>query len=380
MYSGEAEVDLIEGVRPPEYFGITEMLNENIIENLPDNFKSLQNHGSKDDPFYAIHPKVEEYVLFLKKFDNGLGIIRESNTKRALELRNLLKENHKKDCDIIAIGSDSDCDFNINEGIKEVKNLVIKRNKRVVLIIVQALSAGKDLGLLKENIRFGIEPRSSQLANGSQGITGRFCGYHNNRNFKVLANYSLLEHYAKFEQDPEVFVEENWRNELFNQGVKGLTTQTRFENIQKEGIYIPILDVKTIDVNDLEIKESRELLNFIDNHGFTRLLSLFKESYYNTSTKGMRFNQKGVTVRIASGYNQNSNRVYKNWNCNINDDFGNVFFKKNQYEFGILISNYPVSDERNTLGFCGIKIIRSGEKEWREQQTSVFNASMYCSN
>ena len=35
---------------------------------------------------------------------------------------------------------------------------------------------GKDLGILKEKIRFGIEPRDKQLANGAQGITGRAAG------------------------------------------------------------------------------------------------------------------------------------------------------------------------------------------------------------
>ena len=85
----------------------------------------------------------------------------------------------------------------------------------------------------------------------------------------------------------------------------------------------------------------------------------------------------GVTVRIASSYNNASNRVYRNWNCSLTDDFGNIFFKKNPYNYGILISNYPVDDVRNTLGFTGIKIIQSGKQEWRNQETSVVNASMY---
>ena len=98
------------------------------------------------------------------------------------------------------------------------------------------------------------------------------------------------------------------------------------------------------------------------------------------STKGTRFKQKGVTVRIASGYNQNSNRVYRNWNCSLEDDFGNIFFKKNPYNYGLLISNYALDDERNTLGFTGIKIIQSGKKETRNQETNVQNNSMYGNN
>jgi hypothetical protein len=105
------------------------------------------------------------------------------------------------------IGSNSICDFSINEGIKEVSDLILRRGKRVVLIIVQALTAGKDLGMLKEKVRFGIEPRNKQLANGAQGITGRFCGYHKNRNIKIMASLELLNHSSKFEQDWEIFVD-----------------------------------------------------------------------------------------------------------------------------------------------------------------------------
>ena len=68
----------------------------------------------------------------------------------------------------------------------------------------------------------------------------------------------------------------------------------------------------------------------IDEDAYSRLLSVFEPTVFNEGTKGMKFNQKGVTFRVSSSYNQNSNRVYKNWNCNLKSDFGSVFFKKNQ--------------------------------------------------
>lgn len=377
QFTGAADVDVIVGVRPPQYYGISEMLRDGIIEDLPESFRALQSQGSGDEIMYNIHPKVEEYVRHLITFDDGLGIIRESNTSRALELRKQLTLNYKHQCKVIAIGSDSACDFSINEGIKEVSSLILKRGQRVVLIVVQALTAGKDLGILKEKVRFGIEPRDKQLANGAQGITGRFCGYHNNRDFKLLASESLLAHYALFEQDWEIFADEAWRNELYNGNVRGLSTHTRFVNEQSEGPFTPIVTIETIDYNNLLLEEAREQLSFIDDEAYHRLLNFFDDSFYNTSTKGVRFNQKGVTIRMASSYNINSNRVYRNWNCSIEDDFGNIFFKKNPYEFGILISNYPIDDERNELGFCGIKVIRSGQQEYRSQMTSLRNGSMY---
>lgn len=380
QFTGATDVDVIVGVRPPEYYGISEMLADNVIEDIPEGFRPMQSQEINGEMSYTVHPKTEEYVNHLVSFDNGLGIIRESNTNRAIELRSLLREHYKKQCTTIVIGSDASCDFSINDGIKEISDLILKRGQRVVLIIVQALTAGKDLGIIKEKVRFGIEPRDKQLANGAQGITGRFCGYHNNRDLKLMASISLLEHYAQFEQDWEIFANEEWRNDLFNSNVKGLSTHTKFVKTQSEGSFIPIEHIVTLNYSELLSATGRECLSFIDDDGYNRLLEYFESTFYNVSTKGTRFKQKGVTVRIASGYNQASNRVYHNWNCNLEDDFGNIFFKKNPYNYGILISNYPVDDERNTLEFTGIKIIQSGKKEWRYQETNVQNNSMYGDN
>jgi len=377
QYTGDTDVDVVVGVRPPEYYGISEMLEDGLIEDLPESFRPLQSQGKGEDVSFSIHPKVLEYANHLSTFDNGLGIIRESNTVRALELRKLLKAQYKGRCNVVAIGSDSSCDFSINEGIKEISSLILKRGQRVILIIVQALTAGKDLGMLKDKVRFGIETRDSQLANGAQGITGRFCGYHNNRDFKLLASVSLLAHYAQFEQDYEVFSDSHWRNELYNNNVRGLSTHTRFVNTQREGVFTPIVNIEALEYFELLTPEGRDMLDFMDDDGYHKLLNFFDENFYNAQTKGTRFGQKGVTVRIASGYNPISNRVYRNWNCSLNDDFGNIFFKKKQYEYGLMISNFPLDDSRNTLGFCGIKIVVSGAREFRDQETNVQNNSMY---
>ena len=82
---------------------------------------------------------------------------------------------------------------------------------------------------------------------------------------------------------------------------------------------------------------------------------------------------------IASNYNEVSNRVYRNWNVSKEDDFGNVFFKKNNYEYGFLISNFKEEDQRNYIGFKGLKVFRSGESYMCNQDTSTTNNSMYLS-
>jgi hypothetical protein len=377
QFNGDADVDVIVGVRPPQYYGISEMLRDGLIEDIPNDFKPLQSQRLDGETFYSIHPKVDEYVDYLINFDDGLGIIRESNTSRASELRRLLLERYKKNCKVILIGSNSNCDLSINEGIKEISDLILRRGKRVVLIIVQALTAGKDLGILKEKVRFGIEPRDKQLANGAQGITGRFCGYHLNRNFKLMASLELLNHYSKFEQDWEIFTDPEWRNDLFNAKVRGLSTHTKFIKNQSQGVFTPIEKIDFISYDELITDYGRNKLQFIDEEAYYRLLSYFQPTFFNVETKGARFNQRGVTVRIASSYNQNSNRVYKTWNCDLKSDFGSVFFKKNQYNYGLLISNYPADDIRNKTGVTGVKIITSGEREWRTQETLVQNNSMY---
>ncbi|MFN4199396.1 MAG: hypothetical protein ACK4FS_10260, partial [Flavobacterium sp.] len=116
-FNNTAFVDVIEGVRPPNYYGISEMLSDGAIEDLPDDFKALQRQNINGEDVFSVHPKTIEYVEYLLGFEHGLGIIRESNTANALELRDLLKRKYRRQCEIIAIGSDSLCDFPIEKGL-----------------------------------------------------------------------------------------------------------------------------------------------------------------------------------------------------------------------------------------------------------------------
>ena len=373
------DVDVIEGERPNEYFGISEMLEEGIVENYPDDFRPTIKTVINGKDHISIHPKLKEYINHLKSFDSGLGIIRVSNTGSAIYTRDTIRKEHGDALECIVIGSNSECDYKIQDGLSELKNMVIKQNKKVILIVMHALSAGKDLRLLKSKVRFGIECRNKQLANGAQGIAGRLCGYHNNRDFKLMASVHLLNHYAQFEQDWEIFSDDIWKNELYNQKIKGLSTQTRFVLNQKAGMFTPIREIQSFSYQDLLSDETRNKLSYLDNEGYKKLLSCFDESFVENKNKGYKFNQEGITVRIASNYNEFSNRVYRNWNVSKEDDFGNVFFKKNNYEYGFLISNFKEEDPRNSIGFKGLKVFRSGEGFMCDQDTSTNNNSMYLS-
>lgn len=370
-----ADIDVVEGIRPPTYYGISEMLNDDIIDDLPLDFHPLQDNGDG----YEIHPYVISYVEHLLNFSDGLGIVRESSTIRAVELRYLLTEKFANFCEVILIGSDSSCNHNINDGMNEVSNLVLKRGKRVILIVVQALSAGKDLGNLKSKVRFGIETRDRQLANGAQGITGRCCGYHTNRDIKIMANKTLLEHYAKFEQDWEIFSNSIWREELFDNSIKGLTTQTRFNITQKEGKFTSIDDIYEISESKLFTDEGRSLLSFLNNESYDKVFCFFQPEFFENGSKGTKLGAKDVTVRIASSYKKDDNRVYNSWDASMKEDFGSIFFKKNSYNYGLLISNYPKEDIRNHTGFTGIKVFVVGKTEMRERITDIENKSMYVS-
>ena len=270
-------VEVIEGERPEIYFGISEMLAQNIVENYPDDFHPLVEKTKDGDTIYSIHPLLKKYVDHLLKYNDGLGIVRVSKTTHALNLRTVINNRYNTSLECVCIGSDSDCDFSIKEGLDIITKKVLRQKKRVVLIIVQALSAGKDLRNLKEKVRFGIESRRSQLANGAQGIAGRLCGYHNNRDFKLMANIDLLYHYAEFEQDWEVYSDDEWKERLYDLGIRKFSTQTSQRLVRKSGIVRPIKSVRSIAVEDLIKPHVREQLSFIDDIYYDKLLSFFDE-------------------------------------------------------------------------------------------------------
>ena len=372
-----AEVEVVEGERPDNYFGVTEMLKEGIIENYNRDFHPVI-FDPENENEQIIHPKLEEYIGHLLSFDDGLGIIRVSNTNTGINARDIINEKHKDRLKCFVIGSNPLCDFKIQEGLAEVRRMVIRQQEKIVLIVVHALSAGKDLRDLKSKVRFGIESRNKQLANGAQGIAGRLCGYHKNRDMKILASVDLLKHYSRFEQDWEIFGDEVWRNELYNLKVRGLSTQTKFQLNRQEGLFTPIDEISLYSKEDLNNEKTRKALSFIDDENYEVLKNCFSADFYNSLNKGFKLGQRGTTVRAASSYNPASNRVYKNWGSDYSNDFGSVFFKKNQYKYGLLISNYPVNDPRNTIGFCGIKVFKSGESFMADQETLVSSFSMYA--
>ena len=376
----------VKGIVPEDYLGISKMIELGLIENIDDNFTPFTcTKDKKGRTIFDVSKKFNEYMQHLLSFEDGLGIIRVSKSEDAFSLRRITKNKYNGTVKTVVIGSDSSCDYSIAEGINQVKIFVNTQKKRVLLIVVNALSAGKDFKSLKEKIRFGIETRKTQLANGAQGIPGRICGYHSNRTFKLLASLPLLEKYQEFENNWSVIKDEKWRNDLMKCGVKGLSTQVSFEQKIKEGEFTPITNnpVK-ISYDQLLNKSGRKKVGFLDDAAYQNLLHSFdKTIWYDENSFRLKAKNMKTTVRVASNYKKQDNRVYKLWNkYKKGDDFGDVMFKKKDYNWGILISNIPVGKKSkngvcNDIGFRGIEIYESGIKIKRKSNTISDNHSMY---
>src|SRR5699024_10920202 len=134
------------------------------------------------------------------------------------------------------------------------------------------------------------------------------------------------------------------KDRLYDLGVRNLSTHTFQRMVQKEGVIRPIRSVETFSVEQLVTGEKRDQLPFLSDEAYEKLVDFFSPEVYN-ELKNIRFGEKGVTIRLSSNYKPGDNRVEKNWeNSVVGADFGSIMFKKENYEYGILISNFPVDD------------------------------------
>jgi len=371
------EVELIHGERPKNYFGISEMIKEGNIYDLPEKYKPIKVRFIKNKKKVFIHEIITNSIEYLLRQDDGYGIIRVGSTKEGDILKKELIKHSKEKHKVMMIGSRNECDYDIESGLKLLHNEVIRKRNKVVLIVMQALTAGKNLGKLKEYFRFGIESRKSQLANGAQGIPGRICGYHENRNFILYANKTLLAHYCEFENDPEIYADEDWKYFLLRFGkIKSLSTHTGLERSQNEGFHSKIADIKTFGVDDIYSCEFENDLGFLDKKAIEKLRNYFAKEYYESSSKQYSLSNN-CSTRLASSY-EDPHRLYREWDNEIGENFTKTFFRgAKKVKYGILISNYPQTHEKNNINFCGIRVFVSGDYYFQSHITSTVNKSMY---
>lgn len=368
-------VKVVHGMRHDNYFGISEMLNGNMVYDLPEDYEHFKAQGDQT----IISKELKSSILHLNKFDKGLGIIRCSNTNQALKIKEQFASLSKYNIETLVVGCKTEItDFSIKDGMRALARKFKAKNKKVILLVIHALSAGKDLKSLKQHIRFVIETRKTQVANCVQGLPGRVCGYHSNRDILIYANRDILEYYSDFENDPTIFNNKEWLDNLyFDEKVKSLTSQVRFGLTQREGVKAPILETIEVSVDELFNEEGERKLSFLDNEEYNNLIKYFDKGAYNNEYKVGGLKNKQIQLRVASNYKK-TNTVYSGWSKGKGDNFKSLFSHKGlSANYGILISNYPKSDQRNLIKFCGLKVFISGDEKWCKNIMNTENNSMY---
>ena len=150
-----------------------------------------------------------------------------------------------------------------------------------IVLVIHALTAGKDLKSLKDHVRFVIETRKTQLANCAQGLPGRVCGYHSNRDIKIYANERILEYFSQFELSPEIMFDNEWMSGLrMDEKVGTLTTHTKLNLLHKSGYFTDIDNTFKLDYDEILSDKGKELLGFLSNDQYETLIRLFSPSVY----------------------------------------------------------------------------------------------------
>ena len=99
------------------------------------------------------------------------------------------------------------------------------------------------------------------------------------RDILIFANKSILEHYSDFENEPEIYNDLEWINELhFDDKVKSLSTQIKLHTSQLEGLFTPINHEFEIPIEELFSVQGEKLLSFLTNEEYKTLLKYFEKN------------------------------------------------------------------------------------------------------
>lgn len=206
--------DTIQMIVPKEYYGVSDIIkSDKFIDNDSFTYLDVVSKDIRDkveiDYGAVINQDFKKVLLYFKSFNNGLGIIR-TNKKDTAEIIKVALNNSYPYAKVLVATSDT----GISDTVKDAQ--MISRKKRVILIVVQGLKAGVDLGETKSSVRFVIETYKTMSA-VTQGLIGRVCGYHENRDCLIVSNRKALELQAKYENDYRV-INDDFLQELFGLG------------------------------------------------------------------------------------------------------------------------------------------------------------------
>ena len=271
VLTNELKAEIVVAEKPDNYFGVKKMLETGLVRDI-NNYYNTDENCVRYRLMSSWNTLTNEFKSDLDSFANkdggGLCLIRAENGKNAKNLKQLIELNSDK-YEVIVVGVK-------HQPIKSVlgndsfswEHSIKYENKKIVLIVINALSAGKDLGDLKKHVRLVIETRTRMVANGSQGLVGRICGYHDNRDIKIIASKDILEANVRIEDDYTILSDNDFINDCVS---LKLDFSTQLKKASKSKITISyetsISDVFSFD--DVENKKPE-------------LIDLFSDEKYGT--------------------------------------------------------------------------------------------------
>lgn len=218
--------DTIQMEVPSNYYGVQDIIDSgNVIDSA--NFEYITRLNSKSrikfgiDYGVIVNQKMLPLLEHLKSFNNGLGIVRVRSKESASILKESLTNRFPYAKCIVAVSGNG---LSIADSIKDAK--MLSNKKRVILIVCQSLKAGIDLGESKKVVRFIVETYKT-CASVSQGLVGRVCGYHLNRDCIFVADPEAIKLQAAYERDHRV-VNDEFLSNCFSSSNKRIATNLSF--------------------------------------------------------------------------------------------------------------------------------------------------------
>lgn len=350
--NGKLSADVVEAVPSDKYIGVNQMLEYGMIEN---NHTIVQEYDEKTgEPkknkdgvlikrrvpyqFYNIDEETNVASLssnFKSKMDKftsreggSLGIIRINDIDKRLNdsvgnTVSYLLEREYKDVEVITIGVKYD-------SIKEIlstnylKNKVQVENKKVLLIVINALTAGKDLDSLKELTNLIIETRMNAIANGVQGLAGRVSGYHGNTDIDIVASKPIISLYGEFENDWRVVKDQEYIDQIKEAGVNLSTNLGGGGKKRKDEHFVTI--VRGRFSKDDILNKNQELLSLFDNELFGTFDELKNIIVENKQTRA----NSAINSQRLSKYQKSPNMFHKIWDECVD---GTIIFDNRFHRF-----------------------------------------------
>jgi len=222
VYSGELDAEIVQAEKPHNYFGVSDMLDLGLvtdINNYTNDIDDAKTYRLMNTTSSLSNEFMTDLDWFISKQEGGLSIVRAESRKNTVILKELI-ESYSDEYEVIAVGVNfSSIKSVLGNDSFSWEHSILHENKKIVLIVINALSAGKDLGELKQYVRLVVETRRKMIANGSQGLVGRICGYHTNRDLRIIASTEILRNYVEMENDICIIQNQDFINDTVNSGL-----------------------------------------------------------------------------------------------------------------------------------------------------------------